>query len=69
MNKKSLRPKILITGGTSRFCKYLKKELKKFKTVFPNKKEFNIKNFDSMKLFLKNKSFILSKFYETFFEK
>ena len=55
MNKKSLKPKILITGGTSRFCKYLKKELKKFKTVFPNKKEFNIKNFDSMKLFLKNK--------------
>ena len=33
--------KILITGKNSRFCKFLKEDLKDFKTIFTSKKEFD----------------------------
>ena len=55
MDNTSLKSNILVTGGTSRFCKYLKKELKNFRAIFPTKKKFDITNFIKMKKFLKNK--------------
>ena len=51
MNKK----KILITGKNSRFCKFLKEDLKNFNTIFTSKKNFNILNFSQMEKFVKNK--------------
>ena len=48
---------ILVTGASSRFCKYLKKDLKPFKSTFCSKKVFNILNYEQMKRFLKNKNF------------
>ena len=33
-----LKKKILITGKSSRFCKFLKNDLKKFNTIFASKK-------------------------------
>lgn len=47
--------KILVTGKSSRFCKYLKKDLEKFNCIYTSKKEFDILNFDKMKNFIKNK--------------
>ena len=52
MDNSSLKSKILVTGGTSRFCKFLKKELFKYKTFFPNKK-FDIVG--NMRKYLRNK--------------
>jgi len=51
INKK----KILITGKDSRFCKFLKKDLKNFDTIFTSKKKFNILKFNQMQNFIKNK--------------
>ena len=51
MNKK----KILITGKNSRFCKFLKEDLKNFNTIFTSKKNFNILNFSQMENFVKKK--------------
>ena len=51
MNKK----KILITGKNSRFCKFLKEDLKNFNTIFTSKKNFNILNFSQMENFIKKK--------------
>ena len=51
MNKK----KIIITGKNSRFCKFLKEDLKNFNTIFTSKKNFNILNFSQMEKFVKNK--------------
>ena len=48
---------ILVTGASSGFCKYLKKDLKQFKSTFCSKKVFNILNYEQMKRFLKNKNF------------
>ena len=56
MDNSSLKSKILVTGGTSRFCKFLKKELFKYKTFFPNKKKFDITSFGNMRKYLKNKN-------------
>ena len=53
MNKK----KILITGKNSRFCKFLKEDLKNFNTIFTSKKNFNILNFSQMQNFVKKKKF------------
>ena len=46
---------ILITGKTSRFCKYLKNNLDGYNAYFTTKKNFNILNFKQMQNFLKNK--------------
>lgn len=47
--------KILITGKTSRFVTYLKKELQKYNTYYPNKKIFNILNFKQINNYLRSK--------------
>ena len=46
---------ILITGKTSRFCKYLKNDLDGYNAYFTTRKNFNILNFNQMQRFLKNK--------------
>ena len=50
-----LKENILVTGKNSRFCKFLKKDLKKFNAVFTTKKNFNLLNFKQMEKFAKNK--------------
>ena len=47
--------KILVTGSSSRFCKYLKEDLKHYNVFFTSKKNFNILDFKKMEKFLKNK--------------
>tara|TARA_B100000965_G_scaffold400010_1_gene421132 strand:+ start:2813 stop:3544 length:732 start_codon:yes stop_codon:yes gene_type:complete len=47
--------KLLITGKTSRFTKYLKIEIKKFNTVYPSKKEFNILKYEQIDKFIAKK--------------
>ena len=48
--------KILVTGSSSRFCKFLKKDLISFNATF-TKNNFNIINQKQMERFLKNKNF------------
>ena len=50
-----LKKNILITGGNSRFCKYLKSDLSKYNTFFTTKKYFNIFKFNQMSKFVKDK--------------
>ena len=50
-----LKENILVTGKSSRFCKFLKKDLKKFNAIFTTKKNFNLLNFKQMEKFVKNK--------------
>ncbi len=50
-----LNKTILVTGSTSRFCKFLKKDLKGYKVFFTSKKNFNILNIKSMEKFVKLK--------------
>ena len=50
-----LKQKILITGKNSRFCKYLKNDLKKYNTIFTSKEMFDVCNYNKMKNFIKNK--------------
>ena len=50
-----LTKKTLVTGKSSRFCKYLKNHLNSKSTIFVSKKEFNILNFKSMENFIRNK--------------
>ena len=50
-----LKQKILITGKNSRFCKYLKDDLKKYNTIFTSKEMFDVCNYNKMKNFIKNK--------------
>ena len=47
--------RIVVTGGSGRFGKILKKNEKNFKFVFffPNKKKFNILKYKSLKTYLK----------------
>ena len=54
---KNLKKKILITGKSSRFCKYLKNDLSDFNTIFTDKKKFNILNSKQIEKFLKGKRF------------
>ena len=51
-----LKKNILITGKTSRFCKFLKQYLYKFNTIYTDKKEFNFNNLGQMSDFIKNKN-------------
>jgi len=46
---------ILVTGANSRFCQFLRKDLKKYKTFFTTKKQFDILNLKKMEKFLKSK--------------
>jgi len=48
---------ILITGGTSRFFKFLKFELNMHKIEFPKKKFFNLLNLNQMNRYVKKKKF------------
>ena len=50
-----LRKRILITGKNSRFCKFLKNDLKRFNTIFTSKENFDICNYTKMKNFVRNK--------------
>lgn len=50
-----LKKKILITGKNSRFCKFLKNDLKKFNTIFTSKENFDICNYTQMKNFVRKK--------------
>ncbi len=50
-----LRKRILITGKNSRFCKFLKNDLKRFNTIFTSKENFDVLNYTKMKNFIKNK--------------
>ena len=50
-----LKQKILITGKNSRFCKFLKNDLKRFNTIFTSKENFDICNYTKMKNFVRNK--------------
>ncbi len=53
-NKKKIT-KIVVTGGTGRFGKILKKVKTNHKMIFPNKKELDITNVNSIKKFLAKK--------------
>ena len=46
--------KILITGKTSRFVKFLKTEINELKPFYPSKK-FNILNYNQISKFLKKR--------------
>ena len=50
-----LRKRILITGKNSRFCKFLKNDLKRFNTIFTSKENFDVLNYTKMKNFINNK--------------
>ena len=47
--------KILVTGGSSRFGKFLKKELLAFEVFYPTKKKFGLLNFKQIDRFIKKK--------------
>lgn len=47
--------KIVITGGSGRFGKVLKKQFTKHKVFFPNKKQVNILNYKKIEQYLKKK--------------
>jgi dTDP-4-dehydrorhamnose reductase len=49
--------KILVTGGKSRFFKFLKNELNNFKIKFPDKKYFNLLDFNQMNKYVANEKF------------
>ena len=49
--------KLLITGKTSRFVKFLKPEIKELNPIYPSKKEFNILDFNQINKFIKNGKF------------
>ncbi len=51
-----LKKNILITGKTSRFCRFLKNNLDKFNTIYTDKNNFNLNNFKQMCRFVKNKN-------------
>ena len=50
-----MKKNILVTGGSSRFCKYLKNDLINQNTFFTNKKIFDILDIKKMENFIKNK--------------
>jgi len=47
--------KILVTGKTSRFARFLKKELSNFEVFYPEKKKFNLLNFKQISRYIKKK--------------
>jgi dTDP-4-dehydrorhamnose reductase len=48
--------KILVTGQSSRFVKFLKKELHAFEVFYPTKKNFNLLNFKQINNYIKKKN-------------
>ena len=46
---------ILVTGSTSRFCKFLKNDLKNYSVIFTKKEDFNILNYKKIHNYVKNK--------------
>ncbi len=50
-----MKKKILITGNSSRFCNYLKKELNGGNIYYTSSKEFNILNLKQMNKFVKKR--------------
>ena len=48
-----MKKKIIVTGGTGRFGNHLKSIITKHKLFFPNKRQFNILNVNSMLKYLK----------------
>ena len=50
-----MKKKILITGNSSRFCNYLKKELNGDNIYYTSSKEFNILNLKQMNKFVKKR--------------
>jgi dTDP-4-dehydrorhamnose reductase len=49
--------KILITGSSSRFFKFLKNEFNSCEIDYPNKKKFNILNFNKINNYVSKKKF------------
>jgi len=47
--------KILVTGQSSRFVKFLKEELHSFHVIYPVKKKFDLLNFKQINNYVKNK--------------
>ena len=47
--------KILVTGQSSRFVKFLKKELSNLEVFYPEKKKFNLLNFKQISHYIKKK--------------
>ena len=47
--------KILVTGQSSRFVKYLKEELHSFHVIYPVKKKFDLLNFKQINNYVKKK--------------
>ena len=53
-----MNKKILVSGGDSRFCFYLKQELNNDNVIYLNKKELDILDYDKLiKKLKKNKNF------------
>ena len=50
---KTIKKRIIVTGGNGRFAKVLKKNNKKFKIFFPDKKTLNILSEKSIKAYIK----------------
>ena len=50
-----IKKNILITGSSSRFCKFLKKDLVNQNAIFADKKIFNILNLKQMENFVRKK--------------
>ncbi len=50
-----MKKKIVVTGGTGRFGKVLKKFKSNYSMMYPNKKELDITNFNKIKSYLKIK--------------
>ena len=48
-----MRKKIIVTGGTGRFSKVLKKNKSNYNILYPNKKKLNITNYKKIKSYLK----------------
>ena len=49
------KKKILITGASSRFCKFLKKDLANQSAIFADKEIFDILNIKQMENFVRKK--------------
>ena len=47
-----VKNKIVVTGGSGRFAKSLKKTKCKYKFIYPNKNLLNITNLNSIKFFI-----------------
>ena len=48
-----LKRNVLVTGGSSRFCKFLRLNNSNLNFIYTDKKNFNILNYKQMNKFLK----------------